>query len=118
MNRRPPRSPLFPYTTLFRSTHLRGQFAPERGDRTGGRGKLPAAYCEASGHPFAKGIRTAAIETRCRRELHLAVGTHPMLFEGVKWSLAIAAHPVRAHRRRCPAAGADIAFAARQLLQL
>src|SRR3712207_9564492 len=35
MNRRPPRSPLFPYTTLFRSAH-------RRGPRSAGLGRLEA----------------------------------------------------------------------------
>src|SRR3712207_7058014 len=35
MIRPPPRSPLFPYTTLFRSPHIRGRLGPagERGGR-------------------------------------------------------------------------------------
>src|SRR2546430_6477673 len=40
MIRRPPRSTLFPYTTLFRSVHLREQMPhAQEPDRGGGRGR-------------------------------------------------------------------------------
>src|SRR2546426_366602 len=47
MIRRPPRSTLFPYTTLFRSAHARGARPPGAGARRSGRGELPAARARA-----------------------------------------------------------------------
>src|SRR3712207_7148207 len=41
MIRRPPRSTLFPYTTLFRSERLRGEGPRARGVPGGGEGALP-----------------------------------------------------------------------------
>src|SRR5690348_18199002 len=45
MIRRPPRSTLFPYTTLFRS-RLRGQGCSNKEEKNGG------AYCSVSDHGF------------------------------------------------------------------
>src|SRR3989442_9242480 len=48
MIRRPPRSTLFPYTTLFRSHHRRGGDAPGSGG--GGRGRADHGW-QSGGHP-------------------------------------------------------------------
>src|SRR3712207_7572532 len=52
MMRRPPRSTLFPYTTLFRSPRQRGVGAPRRGTHPGAEGAPPAAggYGAEGGH--------------------------------------------------------------------
>src|SRR3712207_6975864 len=54
MIRRPPRSTLFPYTTLFRSPRARGRGRGRRGRRTGG-GLRDAAH-DASSY-LARGAR-------------------------------------------------------------
>src|ERR1017187_10765308 len=46
--RRPPRSPLFPYTTLFRSHH--GAFPARQGDRRDGRVGLARAHHRSEEH--------------------------------------------------------------------
>src|SRR3712207_7085834 len=56
MIRRPPRSTLFPYTTLFRSEHRRGVGAPDLehvGGRAHGRAaeQVPALRLRRSGEP-------------------------------------------------------------------
>src|SRR5258708_37398628 len=64
MIRRPPRSTLFPYTTLFRSWHGR----PEAGDRLRGRrGKIGRRA--ASGNLTPRGSRGAGVR-RERSEEH------------------------------------------------
>src|SRR5690348_18110699 len=60
MVRRPPRSPLFPYTTLFRS---------ERGDR-------PLADLGAGGE-HARAARGREVERRDRGQVHLAAAGEP-----------------------------------------
>src|SRR2546428_5067254 len=47
MIRRPPRSTLFPYTTLFRSQPLRQGLGPGAGGRSGGGGGAEAGLMEA-----------------------------------------------------------------------
>src|SRR5437763_11590976 len=53
MMRPPPRSTLFPYTTLFRSSQRRSQ--PVAGIRSGLRGTQPVARCAASCHDATGG---------------------------------------------------------------
>src|SRR2546429_5341754 len=56
MIRRPPRSTLFPYTTLFRSRHWRGPLAPQ--------GPAPARFS-----PLEASLRPESCGT-CRSEEH------------------------------------------------
>src|SRR2546426_5176894 len=63
MIRRPPRSTLFPYTTLFRSPHARSAPAAQGGDR--------AAPAPAPGGTLRRGVRPAAL----RRDEHVLRGT-------------------------------------------
>src|SRR3712207_7011287 len=56
MLRRPPRSTLFPYTTLFRSSSLNSQpAAPERS-----RGSWTSSLCPAAGPPASPDKRKSA----------------------------------------------------------
>src|SRR3712207_7832439 len=66
MIRRPPRSTLFPYTTLFRSRHRR-QDAVRRGRRGGGAGDRRGAHRRAR----VVHLRAAALQ-RAAREGRLA----------------------------------------------
>src|SRR3712207_8705131 len=65
MIRRPPRSTLFPYTTLFRSAARRERGAAQAHGR-GGRGPLRAAGARARAHR----ARRAALRARARSEEH------------------------------------------------
>src|SRR5256885_9342209 len=73
MIRRPPRSTLFPYTTLFRSSQIDGQPQPERRRRLGG--GLPGAGGPALAVPAderaqeARGERVA-LRDAARSEEH------------------------------------------------
>src|SRR3712207_8291297 len=60
MIRRPPRSTLFPYTTLFRSDRAQAHGADARRRPDGG-GRVPA---EARDRPRAGGIRPHALQDR------------------------------------------------------
>src|SRR5256885_6091435 len=70
MIRRPPRSTLFPYTTLFRSDHLR---APGR-RRRAGRGRrerqLATRCLSSTSSPAATDRSTPAPQERMRSEEH------------------------------------------------
>src|SRR3712207_7711766 len=55
MIRRPPRSTLFPYTTLFRSVHGKDQTRCARLGRGGAPGPVPTGRRERRGHPV--GVR-------------------------------------------------------------
>src|SRR3712207_7639366 len=58
MIRRPPRSTLFPYTTLFRSRHARGE-AGDHGDLVAGRGERRERAADGEG---------GVVEVRADRE--------------------------------------------------
>src|SRR3712207_6940352 len=67
MIRRPPRSTLFPYTTLFRSFPLRARPLPARqGDRPGRRGRVARAHA-AREHPAVAQGRAAWPRGRAER---------------------------------------------------
>src|SRR3712207_7632498 len=68
MIRRPPRSTLFPYTTLFRSDAYRTVFA--RVDTT----TFPSAEMPSAGRPFSPAV-LAALRTRGVRVAEVALHT-------------------------------------------
>src|SRR4051812_50003816 len=63
MIRRPPRSTLFPYTTLFRSRDLRPGAAAPRGRRLAG-DRRPLLLGIAERHPRRLGLRRPPVEER------------------------------------------------------
>src|SRR5687767_15693625 len=67
MIRRPPRSTLFPYTTLFRSTVGGDRAAVELRDRLAGE---PRLVCVGPGEPRVDGTVTFDEERRGRSEEH------------------------------------------------
>src|SRR5437899_6842546 len=70
MLRRPPRSTLFPYTTLFRSNFSRaGRYSP--GLRTMGSTALPFSHlCQSARVANAINLVPSAIGVACRSEEH------------------------------------------------
>src|SRR5216684_8194967 len=72
MIRRPPRSTLFPYTTLFRSVDP-GAVAAGRGlyHRSGG-GRIPPAAVRRDQQPNGEGGRR--VRSRCRHRVHVEAG--------------------------------------------
>src|SRR2546429_5174183 len=67
MIRRPPRSTLFPYTTLFRSVDVRGRVACFVGPGRRSDGVRPSQYRDAFGHGFRSEEHTSELQSR----LHL-----------------------------------------------
>src|SRR3712207_8845587 len=71
MIRRPPRSTLFPYTTLFRSGHAQVLDHEQRREARGGHGARAAAVRTADGHRRrrpARGLgRPVSADHQCRR---------------------------------------------------
>src|SRR5205823_7455993 len=67
---RPPRSPLFPYTTLFRSVHRRGALVCGGGHglplHAGARGGQPHPVAIAQRHPRSTARVTAELPARAR----------------------------------------------------
>src|SRR3712207_8702589 len=64
MIRRPPRSTLFPYTTLFRSAGVPGQLERRRvvrGLRVQARGRRQLSSAEDGGRVVPEGLETAAV---------------------------------------------------------
>src|SRR3712207_8338649 len=71
MIRRPPRSTLFPYTTLFRSAHNRCEHRYRRGDRAArGRGRLARRARRALGGAAARARRRPRRRGTRDREEH------------------------------------------------
>src|SRR5688572_31051509 len=56
MMRRPPRSTLFPYTTLFRSSHHEGRIVRPR--------RLPRSAGDDAGRPHVEGERAARVHVQ------------------------------------------------------
>src|SRR2546430_12096366 len=69
MIRRPPRSTLFPYTTLFRSTQTRNTFFPVTADGKGGLGDVTVRGT-AQSLKDAPAAQTSAAATYTRSEEH------------------------------------------------
>src|SRR5258708_22875417 len=90
MIRRPPRSTLFPYTTLFRSQHpaIRGQTIDEDVDALGE--DVAVRGLDAVAAVDGVGVRPAGVDEQRRAHRELAAGDH----------LARARHPLAALARR------------------
>src|SRR3712207_8537477 len=70
MIRRPPRSTLFPYTTLFRSDDARRAHADEQPRRSGGRDQAGSGPPERRGLPGGRDLqRGRELRTETRRAL-------------------------------------------------
>src|SRR3712207_8005527 len=70
MIRRPPRSTLFPYTTLFRSDDARGRLAEQRGERVQGGGEITQPQRRAGAVPqrrLGQRLRQSAVGQVVRR---------------------------------------------------
>src|SRR2546426_8413437 len=72
MIRRPPRSTLFPYTTLFRSDLLIEEVALEKKDAVGGRERVPPGGVVDNAHRDAGGSQRDRKSTRLNSS-HLVI---------------------------------------------
>src|SRR2546422_8560873 len=73
MIRRPPRSTLFPYTTLFRSAHVHGRADPSTGDgaREGATDPERARRWHGRSHDHRLGHRSEEHTSELQSRLHL-----------------------------------------------
>src|SRR3712207_9041694 len=82
MIRRPPRSTLFPYTTLFRSRHARGE-AGDHGDLVSGRGERGEGAADGEGGVVEVRADREHPHSRCAAERNRQEGSTP---EGIAQS--------------------------------